>query len=173
MSQTPAPAKNKTAPKIRRIITGHDAAGKAIVSLDDFVGNHKYPDEKTTSSLVWCSEAAPDDFLRNEDMGARILGTNPPVGGTRFTVLEIDPGNTFHGVHRSDTLDYVIVLQGEMTMLLDDGKSVDIKAGDIMIQRGTNHAWRNNSNAPVRFAVILIDGRPKRSGSISGTTTAK
>jgi mannose-6-phosphate isomerase-like protein (cupin superfamily) len=163
----------KQAPQIRRVVTGHDADGKACVWLDGYLTNHKFSDEKTSSSLVWVSDSAPADFVGTEDMGLRILGTAPPACGTRFCVLEIDPGNVFHGVHRTDTLDYVLVLSGQMSMVLDDDRKVDLKAGDILIQRGTNHGWINTGDVPVRFAVVLVDGKPKRSGSVAGAGQAK
>jgi len=156
-------------PQIRRVVTGHDADGKACVWLDGCLTNHKFADDKTSSSLVWVTDSSPADFTGTEDTGLRILGTPPPANGTRFCVIEIDPGNVFHGLHRTDTIDYVICLSGQMSMMLDDDKKVDLKAGDILIQRGTTHAWVNTGDVPVRFAVVLIDGKPKRTGSVSGS----
>ena len=94
-------------------------------------------------------------------MGERKLGIAPPPGGTRFSVVEIQPGNAPY-LHRTDSLDYVICLQGEVEMQLDDGASVKLAAGDVLVQRGTNHAWLNRGSAPCRLAVVLIDGKPKR-----------
>jgi quercetin dioxygenase-like cupin family protein len=162
----------KTPPHIRRVVTGHDTNGKACVWLDSDLTNHKSPDEKTSSSMVWSTESTPADFTGIEDMGLRMLGTAPPAGGTRFAVLEIEPGNKLHGMHRTDTLDYVICLSGEITMLLDDSQ-VTLKPGEILIQRGTNHAWINQGAETARFACILIDGAPKRSGSVSGAGQAR
>ena len=71
------------------------------------------------------------------------------------------PGNAPY-LHRTDSLDYVICLQGEVEMQLDDGASVKLAAGDVLVQRGTNHAWLNRGSAPCRLAVVLIDGKPKR-----------
>ena len=91
-------------------------------------------------------------------MGARILGTAPPAGGTRFAVIDFPPGNHPH-MHRTETVDYVIVLEGEIDMEMDDF-TVKLKQGDIMIQRGTNHAWANRSNKRARVAFVLIDAEP-------------
>lgn len=157
---------------IRRIVTGHDAAGKAIVVIDSAATNIKRPDDKVSSTLMWVTEQAPSDLLAEGDAGARIVGTAPPEGGTRFAVLDIQPGNTFHGQHRTDTVDYVICLLGEVDMALDD-EVVKMKAGDIMIQRGTNHAWMNRSAAPARIAFVLIDALPKREGSIQAQQNAR
>jgi len=159
-------------PSIRRIVTGHDAKGKAIVWLDGPAGNHKFPDEKVSSTLMWSTDASPADFSIDDDAGARMLGTAPPAGGTRFAVLEIQPGNTLHGLHRTDTVDYVICISGQIDMELGDSK-VTMKAGDIMVQRGTFHGWVNRSNEPARIAVVLIDGKPKRDDSIVGNLTAR
>lgn len=157
---------------IRRIVTGHDAAGKAIVVSDGNATNIKRPDDKVSSTLMWVTDQAPSDLLAEGDAGARIVGTAPPEGGTRFAVLDIQPGNTFHGQHRTDTVDYVICLLGEVEMALDD-EVVKMKSGDIMIQRGTNHAWMNRSAAPARIAFVLIDALPKREGSIQAQQNAR
>ena len=88
---------------------------------------------------------------------AVLTGTAPPAGGTRLAVLELQPGNTLHGLHHTDTIDYVICMAGEVEMAMDD-TTVKMKAGDVLIQRGTNHAWANRSGRPCRMLFILIDG---------------
>jgi quercetin dioxygenase-like cupin family protein len=95
-------------------------------------------------------------------MGERKLGLAPAPGGTRFSVLEIEPGNQAYR-HRTDTLDYVVCIAGEIEMELDDSV-VKMAAGDVMIQRGTSHAWVNRGKVPARIAVVLVDGKPKRGG---------
>ncbi|MES2414755.1 MAG: cupin domain-containing protein [Pseudomonadota bacterium] len=157
---------------IRRIVTGHNAAGKAIVVSDGPATNTKRPDDMVTSTLMWVTDQAPSDLLLDGDAGARKIGTAPPAGGTRFAVLDLLPGNEFHGQHRTDTVDYVICLLGEIDMALDD-EVVHMKAGDIMIQRGTNHAWMNRSTQPARIAFVLIDATPKREGSILAQQEAR
>jgi quercetin dioxygenase-like cupin family protein len=163
---------SRNPPRIRRIVTGHDANGKTLVLRDSDATNHKYPDAKVSSTLIWVTDAAPAEFLGDEDAGDRILGTAPPEGGTRFCVMEFEPGNAVHGLHRTDTVDYVICLAGAIDMDLDEG-TVTLCTGDIMVQRGTNHAWVNRGSAPARLAVVLIDGKPKRPGSIGGTANAR
>ncbi len=91
-------------------------------------------------------------------MGARVLGTPPPANGTRFTVNDILPGGDAV-MHRTETLDYVICLAGEVEMDLDDS-TLKLSAGDVMVQRGTNHAWVNRGTQPARIAFILIDAQP-------------
>lgn len=160
-------------PHIRRIVTGHDPAGKAVIWIDVPAANHKFPDDKVSSTLMWSTTATPAEFLGSEDEGARILGTAPPAGGTRFTMMEFQPGNELHGLHRTDTIDYVICISGEMTMLVDDGRAVTLRPGDVLIQRGTAHGWVNKGSEPCRLAVVLIDGAPKRPGSVAGTAQAR
>ena len=166
-------AATRKPPRVRRIVTGHDASGKAVVWLDGDATNHKYPDDKVSSTMVWSTDATPTNFLGSADECNRVLGTNPPPGGSRFTVMEFQPGNELHGLHRTDTVDYVICISGEMTMVLDDDKTVTMHPGDIMIQRGTNHGWVNKGSVPCRLAVVLIDGTPKRVGSITGAGNAR
>ena len=159
-------------PYIRRIITGHDANGKAIVWKDEPATNHKFPDEKFSSSLMWLTDSTPATFMIDEDTGVRKVGTPPPPGGTRFTIMELQPGNELHGQHRTDTIDYCICLSGQVEMLLDD-QVVKLSTGDVLIQRGTNHAWLNRGTEPAMIAVVLVDGVPKRSDSLAGTQQAR
>ena len=105
-------------------------------------------------------------------MGARILGTAPPANGTRFAVIDFPPGNHPH-MHRTETVDYVIVLEGEIDMDMD-ASTVKLKAGDVMVQRGTNHAWANRSDKRARVAFVLIDAEPLGIGKpVLGTGNAR
>lgn len=162
-------------PPIRRVVTGHDAANTAKVLIDGPATNAKFPGPGAVSTLMWVTDAMPCDMPigeNAEDMGARIVGTPPPPNGTRFAVLEIPPGNT-PAMHRTETIDYVIVLSGEIEMDMDDS-TVTLKAGDILIQRGTNHAWANRSSAPAKIAVVLVDAKPLGIGhAISRTESAR
>jgi quercetin dioxygenase-like cupin family protein len=148
-------------PPIRRVVTGHDADNGAKVLIDAPATNAKFPQAGLVSTMMWCTDGAPAKIPVGEnveDMGARILGTAPPPKGTRFAVIDFPPGNHAH-MHRTETVDYVIVMEGEIEMDMDDS-TVKLKAGDVMIQRGTNHAWANRSNAPCIVAFILIDAQP-------------
>jgi|SRR5579875_1665467 quercetin dioxygenase-like cupin family protein len=147
-------------PSIRRVVTGHDGQ-TAKVLIDGPATNAKYPAPGVVSTLIWCTDSAPAKIPAGtaiEDMGARILGTAPPPRGTRFAVIDFQPGNKPH-MHRTETIDYVIVLEGEIEMDMDQS-TVKLKAGDVMVQRGTNHAWANRSKARARVAFVLIDAEP-------------
>lgn len=146
---------------IRRIVTGHDAAGVAKVIIDGAATNARQAPAGQSSTLMWCTDAMPADIAVGaapEDMGARKLGTPPPENGTRFTVNEFPPG-VATAMHRTETVDYVIVISGEIDMEMDDS-TVKLKAGDIMIQRGTNHAWINRGTVPAKVAFVLVDAKP-------------
>ena len=145
-------------PPIRRVVTGHDRNNVAKVFIDDNATNAKFPQPGLVSTMMWCTDGAPAKIPigeKVEDMGARILGTAPPAKGTRFAVIDFPPNNHPH-MHRTETVDYVIVIEGEIEMDMDDS-TVKLKAGDIMIQRGTNHAWANRSNKRARVAFVLVD----------------
>jgi len=163
---------NRPAPSIRRIVTGHDQNGKAVVWIDGPALRHNFPDDHVCATHLWVTDETPADFMAAEDAGARSRGTAPPAGGTAFAIVEIQPGNETPPLHRTDTLDYVICLAGEVEMKLD-GSSVAMKAGDVMIQRGTNHAWINCGSVPARLAFVLVDGKPKREGSVAGAQNAR
>lgn len=148
-------------PKIRRVITGHDSKNIAKVIIDGPATNTKTPRDGVSSTLMWSTDEMPADIAAGEgveDMGARILGTAPPQNGSRFIVMEFAPGITSE-MHRTETIDYIAVLSGEIDMDMDQS-TVKLKAGDIMVQRGTNHAWVNRSKAPARLAIVLLDAKP-------------
>ena len=148
-------------PPIRRVVTGHDAKGVAKILSDGPATNVRSSRPGSASTLMWSTFETPADISVGEDvedLGARVLGTAPPENGTRFTINDIPPGRP--GVmHRTETLDYAIVLAGEVEMVMDDS-SVLLKAGDVVIQRGTNHAWVNKGSEPARIAFVLIDAEP-------------
>ena len=153
-------------PPIRRVVTGHDANGVAKVLIDGAASNVRSSRPGSASTLMWSTDEMPVDIAigeRVEDCGARKLGTAPPVNGTRFTINDIPPGRPGL-MHRTETLDYAIVLAGEIDMVMDHS-SVTLRAGDVVIQRGTNHSWVNRGTEPVRIAFVLIDAKPLGIGS--------
>ena len=162
-------------PPIRRVVTGHDANGTAKVLIDGPASNRRLSKSGGVSTLIWCTDRAPADISigdNAEDMGARALGTAPPPNGTRFTVNDIPPGR-MGPMHRTETIDYVIVLAGELEMQMDDS-TVKLKAGDVLVQRGTHHAWINRGSEPARIAFILIDAKPLGIGNpVTGGATVR
>jgi quercetin dioxygenase-like cupin family protein len=147
---------------VRRVVTGHDDNGKAIVLIDGEATNTRTSASGNTSTLMWCTDRTPADIALGtgaEDMGARKIGTPPPPNGSRFTVNDIAPGGKAGNMHRTETIDYVIVIAGEVEMDLDDS-TVKLRAGDVMVQRGTNHAWVNRTSELARIAFVLIDAEP-------------
>jgi quercetin dioxygenase-like cupin family protein len=148
-------------PPVRRIVTGHDRAGRAVVVADGPAANHKWSGGgRTVSTLVWSSFETPAEIWTGEDFGARIIeGSQPPPMGSRFCVIEFAPRSPGR-MHRTDTVDYVMAMQGRIDMEMDDS-AVTLSAGDVLVQQGTNHSWVNRYDAPARLAFVLIDaGRP-------------
>ena len=162
-------------PPISRFVTGHDASNVAKVIMQGAAANAKYPSPGTVSTLIWSTDSTPADISVGEnveDLGARIIGTAPPANGTRFAVIDFPPGNEPR-MHRTETIDYVIVLEGEIEMDMD-ASTVKLRAGDVMVQRGTNHAWANRSARRARVAFVLIDAVPLGLGHpITGAVNAR
>ncbi|TRW16795.1 cupin domain-containing protein [Glacieibacterium frigidum] len=179
-----------TAP-FRRIVTGHDAQGNAIIQEDgppprvQRIGGEIGP----MFYEVWNTRGTPAPIDRNSGEPAEAgIVLAPPKGGTRIRVLDIPPederlsqltpeeakahfaevgagaasshsANSRHAMmHRTETIDYGIVLDGELVLIVDEGETV-VRQGDIVIQRGTNHGWANRSGRNCRIAFILIDGQ--------------
>ena len=162
-------------PPIRRVVTGHDKNNVAKVLIDASATNAKFPQPGQVSTMMWCTDSAPCKMPIGEaieDYGARVIGTPPPANGTRFAVIDFPPGN-HPGMHRTETIDYIIVIEGEIEMDMDDS-TVKLKQGDIMIQRGTNHAWANRSGKRCRVAFVLIDAEPLGIGNpVLGSRSAR
>jgi quercetin dioxygenase-like cupin family protein len=152
-------------PPIRRVITGHGRNNIAEVIIDGPATNAKQGASGATSTLIWSTDSTPADIAVGEDiedLGARIIGTPPPENGSRFAVIEFPPGNPGR-MHRTETIDYVVVICGELDMDMDQS-TVRLKAGDVLVQRGTNHAWVNRGPEVARAAFVLLDAKPLRIG---------
>lgn len=145
-------------PPIRRIVTTHDAAGKAVVQQDDIAGNHKWSGRGMVSTLIWSSDECPAEIWTDEDYGARRIGTQPPANGNRFTINDYPAGMPGR-MHRTDTLDIIFCVSGSIDMELDDGAEVTMNPGDVMVQQGTNHSWINRGDETCRLAIILLDAK--------------
>lgn len=162
----------------RRIVTGH-RDGKAVVLFDGPPPNRKVRQASgLVSTLVWVTDESPADISASEDRAAREIGVPPPESGSIFRVVEFPPDRAgmsrdavlremgvghqqaarHPGMHRTRSIDYAIVMEGEIDMLLDDSE-VHLKAGDVLVQQGTNHAWVNRGDQPCRIAFVLIDAR--------------
>ena len=146
---------------LRRIVTGHDANGHAVVKIDEISKNLTSARPGSTSCVVWTSESFPIDNTGDADEGLRKVGTTLK-NGTVFRVVEFAPG-VAPRVHRTDSVDYAVVMSGEIDMELDDSV-VHLKAGDVLVQRGTIHNWVNRGTEACVIAFILIDAKPVEVG---------
>ena len=158
--------------EIRRIVTGHDANGKAIVATDEKLVAASAPARPGIARVeLWSADKMPIDNSEGAAAEAQRKGfvvRHNYVGsgqGHVCRVVEFAPGGTKF-MHRTETLDYAILLSGECDLELDDGKIVHMKQGDICVQRGTMHAWVPTGPAPAVFAFILIDANPARVNNI-------
>ena len=144
---------------VRRVVTGHDSQGRAIVTIDDHPANRISSRSGHESMVVWTTRETPADNSGDED-GADWEVTTPPIPkGSIFRLIEYAPGVDTR-IHRTDTIDYAVVLSGEIDMRLDDGQEVHLKAGDVLVQRGTNHDWINRGDEPCVIAFTLLDAKP-------------
>jgi mannose-6-phosphate isomerase-like protein (cupin superfamily) len=173
---------------VRRVVTGHDTGGKSIFVMDGPTP-HVFARSKGSAVVheLWETAATPADIRGSDDAIARGHRLPPPKNGSVFRVIEYPPDaerlaaikreeampddgsgraaatdriNPRHaGFHKTATIDYAIVLSGEIFAMMDKGE-VLLKAGDVLIQRGTNHAWSNRTDEPAIIAFVLIDAEP-------------
>jgi quercetin dioxygenase-like cupin family protein len=162
--------------QVRRIVTGHDANGRAVVATDETFGATASPTRPGISRVeVWSTDKMPVDNSEGAAGDAQRAGFVKRynyVGsgqGTVIRVTEFAPGSPKF-MHRTETVDYAILLSGECDLELDDGKVVHMKPGDVCVQRGTMHAWVNNGNVPAVFAFVLIDADPVEAAGQKLTT---
>ena len=147
--------------QFRRVVTGHDASGRAVVKIDEISENLVSSRPGATSCVVWTSQGFPVDNTGEEDAGLRATGTTLD-NGTVFRVLELAPGASPRN-HRTDSIDYAVVMSGEIDMELD-GSTVHLKTGDVLVQRGTIHNWVNRGTVPCVIAFVLIAAKPVKIG---------
>ena len=147
--------------QLRRVVTGHDANGRAAVKIDEVSKNLVSARPGSTACVVWTTESFPVDNTGDADEGLRKVGTTLN-NGTVFRVVEFAPG-VAPRVHRTDSIDYAVVMSGEIDMELDDSV-VRLKAGNVLVQRGTIHNWVNRGTEPCVIAFILIDAKPVEVG---------
>ncbi len=172
---------------LRRIVTGHDSQGNSIISIDDDVPNatevNGWPG--LFISELWVTDDTPIDNTGKTDQGARPMRHDATPGGTIFRVVEFPPESQMAGIdtkaafahmgslnqpreqdsarhasmHKTNSIDYLVVTSGEMWMVMEEGETL-LRAGDCVVQRGTNHAWVNKSDKPCVLMAILIDAKP-------------
>lgn len=161
--------------QVRRIVTGHDADGKAVVASDErLTAVSRGIGANISGCQIWSTDRMPVDNSPAADAAQRAgfvvrhnyVGTGE---GSVFRVTEWAPGHA-RFTHRTETVDYAILLSGELDMELDDGEVVHLKPGDIVVQRGTIHTWVNRGSVPAVTAFILIDAKPvEAGGKVLGT----
>lgn len=171
---------------IRRIVTGHDSDGHSIFLSDGPAPSVLRPQQSPNVGLtdLWETTETPASNAGRDDAAARPVHLIPPPRGSIFRVVEFPPDKERNygdqakvfaeygaahamdhkaprhpGFHKTDTVDYAIVLDGEIWALMDVGETL-MRAGDCLVQRGTNHAWSNRSDRPCRVAFVLIDAAP-------------
>jgi quercetin dioxygenase-like cupin family protein len=147
--------------QVRRVVTGHDANGRAVVKIDEITQNPPSGRPGRSACVVWTTESFPVDNANETDGGKRQVGTTLQ-NGTVFRVVEFMPGVSPR-VHRTDSIDYAVVMSGEIDMELDDSV-VHLKAGDVLVQRGTIHNWVNRGTDSCIIAFVLIDAKPVEAG---------
>jgi len=143
-----------TAP--RRIVTGHDRSGKSVVLSD--APTPKTLDVGTAAfHEIWITTETPAPIEATEpEPTDRPVRTPPPANGAIVRFTEMAAGAE-SPMHRTESVDVGVVLEGETWLLLDDGSETRVGVGDVVVQRGTNHAWANRSDRPVRMVFVLID----------------
>jgi mannose-6-phosphate isomerase-like protein (cupin superfamily) len=170
---------------VRRVVTTVDKNNKAVVLFDGTNPHKKVrPTTNTVMRMLWVTDQTPADLSGTGDRAAIDIGIMPPRGGSVFRIVEFPPetaesrnlaSDAMHrslgdvapkrglpprhpAMHRTRTVDYAVVMAGEIDMLLDDSE-IHLKAGDVLVQQGTNHAWVNRGSEPCRIAFILIDAK--------------
>ncbi|HZE60964.1 MAG TPA: cupin domain-containing protein [Burkholderiales bacterium] len=185
--------------RVRRVLTGHDSAGKSTILADGQAPNVKEMASMPGLALtdLWETTAAPASNAGHADAAARPVRLEPPKNGTLLRVVEFPPDahwrssvnsrDAFKSIgaahvvdkssadammHRTSTVDYAIVLSGEIHAVMEKGETL-LRAGDILVQRGTNHSWSVRGNEPAMVAFVLVSAKPLSFGSRKKSSPAK
>lgn len=171
---------------IRRVVTGHDEAGRSVFIADGTAASVKEMESMPGLALtdLWETRGTPADNRGNDDAAERPVVLEPPPGGTIFRIVEFPPDSAWRDgadgaeafasigaghaadagsddpmMHKTSTVDYLVVLRGEIWALLEEGE-VCLRQGDVMIQRGTNHSWSVRTEEPCLVAAVLVNADP-------------
>ncbi|SFG42533.1 Cupin domain-containing protein [Novosphingobium sp. CF614] len=152
-------------PGVQRVVTCHDENGRARFRSEDVSPPKTVPSGDAAMLTIWATRRVPAD--NNDDTDGRDLATGVTLeGGSVIRIVDMLP-NAQSPMHRTNSIDYGIVLKGEIELELEDGVKKTIREGGIIVQRGTNHLWRNTTDEVCRIAFILIeapaylhDGKP-------------
>jgi mannose-6-phosphate isomerase-like protein (cupin superfamily) len=187
-----------TLPSFKRVVTGHNAEGRAVVAMTGPTSNN-FPLKAVPGTVfyeVWNTDAMPALIDNGDDPTARPLQLSPAAMGSVIRVVDIPPDSVQNQIsdsaaasafaeigevkagtgqadsrhklmHRTETLDYGIVTEGEVWLVLDD-EDVHLQRGDVVVQRGTNHAWSNRTEQMARMVFILLDGRYAEEFKVEG-----
>lgn len=170
--------------QFKRVVTANTEDGRSYILHDDPPRQIvEQPGRALTFYELWETDGPLASNVGTEDAGARPITHHPPEGGTRFRIVELLPaaeqqsdvvdedfdkiaasdiqieGAEDPTMHRNDTVDYNIILSGEVVAVTDDGETL-LKAGDVLIQRGTAHTWHNRSSVPCVFASVMVSAKP-------------
>ena len=172
--------------KVRRVVTGHDRDGKSTFLFDGIATNVKEMESMPGLALtdLWETSGAPASNVGNDDAAARPVRLEPPANGTILRIVEFPPDAQWRGqadarkafesigagaakdahsadpmMHKTSTVDYIIVLKGEIWAIMETGETL-LKAGDVLVQRGTNHSWSVRGTEPCIIAAVLVSASP-------------
>jgi len=185
--------------RVRRVLTGHDAQGRSTFIADGEAANVKEMASMPGLALtdLWETGGAPASNAGGKDAAARPVRLEPPKNGTLLRVVESPPDSAWRGsadgkaasksigachaqdsassdpmMHRTSTVDYIIVLKGEIHAIMETGEKL-LRAGDILVQRGTNHSWSVRGNEPCIIAAVLVNAKPPGGTKKKTTKPAK
>jgi hypothetical protein len=172
--------------KIRRVLTGHDNDGQSIIMTDAIATNVLEMASMPGLALtdLWETKGAPASNDGNADAAARKVHLEPPASGTILRIVEFPPDSAWRDtadakkafnsigaghasdkhsadpmMHKTSTVDYIIILRGEIWAIMEKGETL-LKAGDILVQRGTNHSWSVRTTEPCVLAAVLVSAKP-------------
>lgn len=177
--------------KVRRVVTGHDKDGKSVILMDGHAPNVMEMASMPGLALtdLWETTGAPASNEGSADAAARPVRLEPPRGGALFRIVEFPPDTAWRGkatdareafdsiqaghapdhssddpmMHKTNTVDYIVVLKGEIYAIVDKGETL-LKQGDVFVQRGTNHSWSVRGTEPCIIAVVLVSSHPVGKG---------
>jgi len=144
----------------RRVVTGHDGSGRAVIAIDGPITPVPIASGDAAFALIWTSPVLPADCNDDTDGRTRPAGLTLH-GGSVVRMVDMLPGGR-SPMHRSNSLDYGVILSGTVDLELDDGAVTRLGPGDVVIQRGTIHAWHNPSTEhPARILFVLTEATPR------------